>query len=358
MYTVILSTCVPQTFTKSKDWFDTSKGWKSTQGGFSAIQQITTDKNNMGGFFVRKMAGAAAVAIHLQKMLPLLFHPLGAQWVGGHFRPLLWTALVGNVSIVSFYALYMSDLAAAGAASLPKGFMALLTMETLAIMVYLFTSRKTQRGPATAMKEGKTPSSPVSRIVARTVLLVSSAMVLIAGRDLFFPGFIFEFFPRDDIYLEWTNSFIHSPPEGSPEAADQGLEAPLYIGDKFMSQYLALHLLLLCLYKYVSSFIRLNADGSGEIRAKMIWKGQAIGDALLLFVMRLFTSAAVTASLNLRWHVMCLAYETFILGSKVHACQSTLAPPLDAHTLLLLVRSLWLLLSDYCVDWQEYLVTL
>ena len=132
---------------------------------------------------------------------------------------------------------------------------------------------------------------------------------------MFFPGFIIDIIPRDEIYLEWTNAFFHSPPEGSSEALDNGLAAPLYIADKFVSQFMALNLLILCMYKLVSCImIRIGSDGSGEIKAKIIWKIQAIGNALLLFVLRIFTPAASTASLDLRWHLVLFAFETLILG--------------------------------------------
>ena len=304
-----------QLFTKSTDWFEDVKGWKSTQGGFSAVKHVTTDENNMGGFFVRKMAGAAAVAVHLQKMIPLLVHPNGAQWMMGHFRPLLWTALVGNIAIAAFYGLYLEDLTSAGVAEMTYCILSVLAFESLVILYHLLSSRHAKKSIAVRMPSGKTPSSPPSKIVARTVAIVSTAMLVIFGRDLFLPGTILDFFPRDDIYLEWTNAFLHSPPQGSPEAMDQGLEAPLYIGDKFISQLMALHIMVLCMYKFVTAFlIRYGNDGSGLIKAKMIWKVQAVGDGMILFLFRIFTPAAASASLDLRWHLMALAYEMFILG--------------------------------------------
>lgn len=307
-------------FTKSTDWFEEVKGWKSTQGGFSAIQQYSTDQNNMGGFFVRKMAGAAGSVVHIQKILPLLLHPTGAQWAMGHFKPMLSTAVVANMMLAAFYACYLPDLVAAGAGNMAYGFLALLGVETAVIAGYLFTARRNKRGPAVAMPEGKTPSSFTSRIVARTIMMVSSVIAVMCLRDLFFPGHIFEFFPRDDIWLEWTNVFLHSPPDGSEEEVDQGLSAPLYVGDKFVSQMMAVNLLILCLYKFVSCFVRFGSDGGGAIKCRMIWQVQTIGDFFVTFIFRLFTPAATSASLDLRWHLMCLAYETFILGTLRRCC--------------------------------------
>lgn len=121
--------------------------------------------------------------------------------------------------------------------------------------------------------------------------------------------------PRDDIYLEWTNALLHSPPQGSVEEEEQGLEAALYIGDKFVSQFMALNILILCAYKFYSAFfIKFGSDGSGLIKCKMIWHAQCIGDVLILLMLRIFSSAALTASLDLRWHLMLVAYEGFILG--------------------------------------------
>jgi hypothetical protein len=269
----------------------------------------------MGGFFVRKVAGAAAMAVHLHKLLPMLVHPTNAQWTMGHFRPLLWTSVFANVAVAAFYGSYMDELQAHRADALPKLIMGLMAVETLAILLYLFTSRKFQRGPAVVMKEGKTPSSVTSRIVTRTVLIVSVVITVVAGRDLLAPGTILPFVPRDDIYLEWTGSLLHSPPDGTPESIDHGLEAPLHVGDRFVSQFLALHVLVLCLYKYVSALVRYGSDGRGEVQCKMMWRVSAIGNALVLFVFRLFTPAAASASLDLRWHLMLLGYETFILGT-------------------------------------------
>lgn len=168
--------------------------------------------------------------------------------------------------------------------------------------------------PSVKMTEGRTPNSIPSRIVARTLGIVSGIMMVYSIRDLFFSGTILEFIPRDDIYLEWTNAFLHSPPEGSPEAFDHGLESSFYIGDKFVSQLYALHVLISIGYKISSTFlISCKHDGSGIIQSKMIWKSLAAGDGMFLFTMRLFTSAAQSAGFDMRWHLMCLGYETFIL---------------------------------------------
>lgn len=305
-----------QQFTGSTSFFETSLGWKSTQGGLSAIQSVSTDENNMGGLFVRKIAGAAVATVHVQKLLPLLFHPDRAQWNAGHFHPLFWMAIVGNMAIAAFYVLYMDDLKASQADGLPRFIIGMLAFESAVLAFHLLTSKNsTTRPAAIAMPEGKTPSSVTSRIVSRTVALVSSIMSLILVRDLFFPGFIFDFIPRDDIYLEWTNAFLHSPPKGSPEAEDQGLEAALFVGDRFVSHLMALHMLVLVGYKFLTAFgIKYGNDGSGDIKCKMIWKAQCFGDLFVLLLLRLFSSAALSASLDLRWHLMLVGYEAFILG--------------------------------------------
>jgi hypothetical protein len=272
----------------------------------------------MGGLFVRKIAGAAGMTLQIQKMMPVLVHPTGARWNMGHFRPLFWTASLSNLLLACFYASYMSDLAAAGADFLPKIFISILVIESFIMLSYLLNSGKVKRGPSIALTEGKMPTSVVSRIVARTVVIVSGAMTLFAGRDLFFPGQILDFVPRDDVFLEWTGALIHSPPEGSPEAEEYGITAPLHRGDKFSSQLMAANILILCMYKFVSSFlIRYGSDGGGLVKARMIWKGQAIGSGLILLLLRLFTSAATSASVDIRWYVMGIAYETFILGKLI-----------------------------------------
>ncbi len=269
----------------------------------------------MGGLFVRKLGGAAAMAFQFQKLMPVLMHPWDARWKQGHFRPLLWTAVVANILLSTFYSSYLRDLATAGADGLPKIMMLVIGIESIVILFYLFSSRKVKRGPAVAMTDGKTPSSIPSRIMGRTTAICSGVVTLIAGRDLFFPGEILDFIPRDDVYLEWTNAFLHSPPEGTVEAEENGITADLFIGDKFLSQLMAINFLLFCLFKFVSGFlIRYGSDGSGEIKARMMWKAQFLGNGLILFLFRLFASAAKSASLDLRWHLMCLAYETGILA--------------------------------------------
>lgn len=307
-------------YTKSTDWFEDSKGWKSTQGGFSAIQQATTDENNMGGFFVRKLAGGAGCAVQLHKILPVIWQEPGAQWTAGHFQPWLITATVGNLVIAAFLATYMEDLTSAGAQHIPIATLAVLAIETLVMLRFLFSNRKNasmKRLPAIAMPEGKTPSSLVSNIATRTMFIVTSLITVIAARDLFLPGTIVGLIPRDDIYLEWTNAFLHSPPHGSPEASDQSLEAPLYIGDKFVSQLAATYILILCLYKYVTAIaIRFGADGSGTQKARMIWKSAFLGDVAILMCFRFFAHAARTASFDTRWHLCFLSYETFMIGTN------------------------------------------
>ena len=269
----------------------------------------------MGGLFVRKMGGAASLALQFQKLMPVLLHPWAARWKQGHFRPVFWTAVAANVLLSAFYVYMLPDLAAAGADGLPKIFLVVLAIESMVILSYLYSSRKVKKGAAVAMTDGKTPSSIPSRIVARTVAVCSSGVALMAGRDLFFPGEILDFIPRDDIYLEWTNAFLHSPPEGTVEAEENGILADLYVGDKFLSQFLGINLLLLCLFKFVSGFlIRYGSDGGGEVKARMIWKAQFLGNALILFVFRLFTQAAKSASLDLRWHLMFVAYEMGIFA--------------------------------------------
>ena len=302
-------------FTKSTDWFDDSKGWKSTQGGFSAIQKISTDENNMGGLFVRKMAGAAAAGVQLQKIVPLLFQPVGSQWFRGHYLPLVLASFVANMVIIIFLSCYWDELTVGSASDLPRLWIGALATESIFLAYAFFSSKQNAKsGPAVAL-QGKTPSSLPSRIVSRTIAIVTSAIAIVAGRDLFFPGQILDFFPRDDIYLEWTNAFHHSPPEGSPEYMEYSLQSALFVGDKFVSQYMAVHLLILCFVKFVSAYgLRYGADGRGEVQAKMIWTVQAVSNGMILFLFRMFASAASSASIDFRWHLIAIGYETFILG--------------------------------------------
>jgi len=144
---------------------------------------------------------------------------------------------------------------------------------------------------------------------------VTGVITFIAARDFFFPGQELPFPPYDDIYLKWTGAFIHSPPPNIVEEEAHGLEAPLHVGEKFMARLMALYILVISFQKFVCAFlIRVGKDNSGEKKCKVFWQCQAVTNALLLFTMRVFASAALSASLDLRWHVMSLGYETFLLG--------------------------------------------
>ena len=269
----------------------------------------------MGGLFVRKLAGASALGVHSQKLFPLLFQPAEAHWANGHFSPMLFTTVVGNLAITGFYAAYADELKGSGADQLSFLTCALLIFESIVILGYAFSSWRNSKAQSSTLPPGKSASSIPCRIVMRTVTIASGMTSVIAIRDLFFPGQIISPIPRDDIYLEWTNAFMHSPPPGSIEDQENGLESALYVGDKFISQYMALHMLILCFQKFTTAFfIRTGKDGSGAIKCRIFWKVQVFSGALVTFMFRLFANSATTASLDLRWHLMLLAYETFIIG--------------------------------------------
>lgn len=338
-------------YTKSTDWFDDTHGWKSKQGGLSTISSVTTDANNMGGLFIRKMCGVAGLVYHTTKLWPIVFqHPpqfdatkkskggrrwVGASWSAGHYDPLLTLGMIGNVCIAMFYLSRMNDLKDAGAQGMGQVFLLMSFIESFVFGMYLL-SRRTKNDNATSGGQVvvdiattgeydpmEDPKSLPSRIVARTVFIVSSLISLISLRELFFPGTIIPFLPRDDIYLEWTGAFLHSPPPDTVEADENGLGAPLFAGDKFVSQLLGLYLSLGCMFKVCSAhgwskgnrnMGKLESvDRSGVISSRMIWKVQSLGNMLLLGMLRLFTPAAKSASLDLRWHLMLVAYEAFIL---------------------------------------------
>lgn len=305
-------------FTRSTQWFDDSRGWKSTQGGFSAVQQITTDKNDMGGFFVRKLLGAAALGYHLQKLIPLIFQRYYCHWGHGHFKPLLVTSALSNLVIAAYYVSHIDVLKSGDAHSMGLKIAFALVIEALVMMAYILTTSFSNSVKSTKAKPlplGKGPHSIVSKIVTRTILIVTSFITLIAGRDFFFPGKEMPFPPFDDIYLEWTGAFIHSPPHGSIEAEEYGMEALLHVGDKFVARLMALYVLVVCFQKYVAAFlIRVGSDNSGETKCSIFWQSQAISDGLLIFVFRVFAPAAKSASLDFRWHIMCLGYECFMLA--------------------------------------------
>jgi len=308
-------------FTKSTEFFDISKGFfKSKAGGLSAISSKTTDENRMGGLFVRKIGGAMALAMHSQKLFPLLFHSSDTHFSLSHFTPMLVSSAVANLAVAAFQYSYLEDLKSAESNKLALLIVSLLVFEALVMTFYALKGYKLSKQAFAKMgpfkfEEGKTARSIVSKIVMRTVLLVSGGMAVVAGRDLFFPGTIIPGLPRDDIYLEWTNAFLHSPPPGSPEFEEHILEAPLYVGEKIVGQLTALYILISCMYKFVTAvFIRSGTHSKGLRQCKVIWKVQFLGDALLLFLFRLFALAANSASLDLRWHLMALGYQTLIIA--------------------------------------------
>lgn len=319
----------------------------------------------MGGLFLRKMAGGAALAFHTAKLWPVLFTsgPMydpkesaasgehrwaGASWSAGHFDPILALGIIGDVCLSMFYLGRLEELTNAGAGAIGMAFAMTGLVEAFILGVYLLNRRMhdnyNYRGTHKKVKAAFTvgsvsrdmraedPNSLPSRIVARTVFITSLLISFISLRDLFLPGTILSFLPRDDIYLEWTGAFLHSPPPNTVEADEHGLEAPLFEGDKFVSQLLGLYLLLGCMLKMMSAvgwskgnrsmrssgsggreIMVENVDRSGVVSSKIIWKAMAFGDVLLLMMLRLFTPAAMTASLDLRWHLMFVAYEAFVL---------------------------------------------
>jgi len=336
-------------YTKSTQWY-TNSGWKSTQGGLSTIKTATTDANNMGGLFLRKFSGVAGLAFHTSKIWPIVFHSpphydsssprwVGASWSAGHFDPILTVGMIGNVCVGMFYLGRLEELKNAGARGIGMAFVLTSLVEAFIFGLYLLSRRMNHKVPkikaaAKASTAGRVetaaerykedPNSLPSRIVARTVMIVSSLILVLSLRDLFFPGSILPFIPRDDIYLEWTGAFLHSPPPDTVEADEHGLEAPLFAGDKFIAQQLAMYLSLGCMFKMLSAWGwskgnrsmgrgMENVDRSGVVSSKMIWKAQALGDMMMLGMLRMFTPAAKSASLDLRWHLMLVAYEMLIL---------------------------------------------
>jgi len=368
--------------TKSQKWYhddDSSKAyWKSSRGGLGSIRPYTSDDNDMGGLFVRKMAGAAALGYHTAKLWPIVFQSApvpslkdgkikmkGASWFVGHYDPILTLGILGNICIAAFYMIRLDTLRNAGAEPLVAILVMASLVEALVFGAYLMSRRMSikktknivrkqpqsqhqQQKRLAQKKKGskdkdasssssslpaskeynpqEDPNSIPSRIALRTVLIVSSTISLISIRDLFFPGTILSFIPRDDIYLEWTGAFFHSPPPDTVEADEYGLESPLHAGDKLMSQLLGMYLVLGCVWKFASvcawskgdrnmeSTSPQNVDRHGVVSSKMIWKAQAFGNMLLLFMLRMFAPAAKSASLDLRWHLMTVAYEMIILG--------------------------------------------
>lgn len=346
-----------QQYTKSTAWYDDSRGWKSKQGGLSTVLPVTTDANNMGGLFLRKMSGVAGLAFHTTKLLPIVFHSppmyesgggkkrggmVGASWGAGHFDPLLAIGMMGDVCVGLFYLVRLEDLKNAGAEGLGMAFVLASLVEALVFGLYLVSRRMGDSRSSTKTKSlgsrvnvttgeydpQEDPNALPSRIVARTVLIVTALISVISVRDCLFPGSILSFIPRDDIYLEWTGAFLHSPPPDTVESDEHGLEAPLYAGDKFVAQQMGMYLALGCLFKFASALFWSkgnrsmggnleNVDRSGVVSSRMIWRAQALGDMMILGILRLFTPAAKSASLDLRWHLMFVAYEMFILCKSV-----------------------------------------
>lgn len=304
-------------YTRSITWYDDSNGWKSSMGGLSAVRGVSTDENDMGGFFVRKMTGAVGLAYALQKLVPVLVQDSKTDWKRGHYTPLLLSCAVGNGVLAGYYVSHWDDLVGAGAEQMALAIVISLVVEMAVFGGYCLrvSLQKTPIVMAKSYPVGKGPASTVHRIVARTVAIVTGFVLLIASRDFFFTGYVLPFPPGDEMYLEWTGAFFHSPPNGSHEAMEYGMEAPLHSGDKFLARLMALYFLVIGVQKVFSSFgVRLGKDRSGEIVCRTFWKSQTIGNIFVLLTLRLFAEPSTSASLDLRWHLMCIGYETFILG--------------------------------------------
>ncbi|EJK70132.1 hypothetical protein THAOC_08533, partial [Thalassiosira oceanica] len=52
-----------QQYTKSTDWFDDTKGWRSKQGGLSTISARDDRREQHGGLFVRKLSGGRGTGV-------------------------------------------------------------------------------------------------------------------------------------------------------------------------------------------------------------------------------------------------------------------------------------------------------
>uniref|UniRef100_A0A7S1BLB5 Uncharacterized protein n=1 Tax=Corethron hystrix TaxID=216773 RepID=A0A7S1BLB5_9STRA len=306
-----------QRFMNSDIFFDDSLDWRSKQGGLSTIDSITTDANKMGGLFLRKVGGAAAMAVHAHKLGPALFQPSSLHWAYGHFDIFFISSILANIAIFTLYQHHFNDMESAGASGMANLISVLLLTETFFLICALGykKNRKDTVKVEVKKKTAKSSSQIVSRIAGRTVALVSTLVCIIAGRDMFLPGHVIPHIPRDDVYLEWTGAFLHSPREGYPEYEEYSLEAPLFVGEKFLSRLYALHLILFCFMKFTTVFfVKVGRDGIGMDQCIFFWKIQSLFGFLVLFIVRLFVSAAKSASLDLRWHLMCLAYESFILS--------------------------------------------
>ena len=286
-------------------------------GGLSAIRGVSTDENDMGGLFVRKMTGAVGLAYALQKLVPVLVQDSNADWKRGHYTPLLLSCVLGNVVLAAYHASQWGEWTGAGAQPLVGAIVAALMLEAIVLVGYCYSVAR-HRPPlrvAPSFPPGKSESSIVHRIVARTVVMVTGCVLLISMRDFFFTGRVLPFPPGDEYYLEWTGAFFHSPPPGTEEEMEFGMEAPLHSGTKFLARLQALYCLVIGGQKLFSCLgVRLNTDRSGEIISKTFWKSQTVGNVILLFTLRLFAEPSTSASLDLRWHLMCIGYETFILG--------------------------------------------
>ena len=298
----------------------------------------------MGGLFIRKLSGVAGLAFHTTKMWPIVFQSppvydktsvngrwVGASWSAGHFDPLLTLGMIGDICISIFYLTRLDELKNAGAQGIGLAFVMASLVESFIFGVYLFTRRMNDKTTKPLREKVdvttgeydllEDPDSLPSRIVARTVFIVSSLISLVSLRDLFFPGIIMPFIPRDDIYLEWTGVFLHSPPPDTVEADENGLGAPLFAGDKFVSQLLGLYLSLGCMFKIFSSWGWSKGNrGMGKMES-------------------------VDRS-GVRWHLMLVSYEAFILCESVACCtvvaqnMTTTSPSNNIHRTIMVQSSM------------------
>jgi hypothetical protein len=159
----------------------------------------------MGGFFVHKLVGGTGLGLQLHKLLLLILltTPENAPLTfGRHYGWILLSGLLSDLCLTGFLLLasYLTDLRDADAWRIPAAMAGCAVLESFVFAYYYATTciarchnqkaavpSQRQRGKTaaavTAFPHGKTPNSLVSNIVAGTVTICSSTMLLYGIRD-------------------------------------------------------------------------------------------------------------------------------------------------------------------------------
>jgi hypothetical protein len=268
--------------------------------------------NNAGGFLARRVGAAAVMSVHIPKLVVATFwKPSDQEWSTARFRPVLIVAAVGNTAIVFFYCYWAQRFAAEaqqdeGVRNFVLAIVGVLLAELLAMQYSMVGTTPTTPANATSGRPILKDDWVVASFLSTLFCLMTVPRMAVAVRDLFLPGRTLHFIPYDDINLQLLSNL---------EANNKQSVA----SDLFLSQLHAVHVLILCLYRFVTAvmWIRHGKDRYVKATIQMIWACLVVGDIMINYVLRIMTPAAAHGWIHLQGHRVWLALEGALLVSTV-----------------------------------------